>query len=115
MRVNSYLLASGLAPSWAYVDTHQNPADGSPSARGEKTMVKKGLKIIKNQTKEDRREQRKKLGSVKSLTVQPKTRARYAEGMDRFWNYLAKERIELPHRREAMDGIVSDYLEFFVG
>ena len=35
MRLNSYLLASGLQPVWAYVDTHQNPAD-RPSRRGVK-------------------------------------------------------------------------------
>ena len=33
MRINSYLLASGLQPLWGYVDTHQNPAD-KPSRRG---------------------------------------------------------------------------------
>ena len=32
MRISSYLLASGLGPVWAYVDTHQNPAD-RPSRR----------------------------------------------------------------------------------
>ena len=35
MRVNSYLLASGLQLCWGYVDTHQNPAD-RPSRRGAK-------------------------------------------------------------------------------
>eukprot|EP00438_Fugacium_kawagutii_P004168 Skav224689 [mRNA] locus=scaffold3171:104306:107602:+ [translate_table: standard] len=32
MRINSLLLVSGLQPTWAYVDTHQNPAD-KPSRR----------------------------------------------------------------------------------
>lgn len=32
MRLNALLLASGLSPTWAYVDTHQNPAD-RPSRR----------------------------------------------------------------------------------
>ena len=27
MRISSYLLASGLAPLWAYINTHENPAD----------------------------------------------------------------------------------------
>ena len=40
MRLNSYLLASGLHPIWGYVDTHQNPAD-KPSRRG---VRKKWLK-----------------------------------------------------------------------
>ena len=33
MRLNAYLLVSGLRPLWAYVDTGQNPAD-RPSRRG---------------------------------------------------------------------------------
>lgn len=35
MRLNSLLLVSGLSPVWAYVDTHQNPAD-RPSRWGVK-------------------------------------------------------------------------------
>ena len=35
MRLNSYLLVSGLRPLWGYVDTSQNPAD-KPSRRGVK-------------------------------------------------------------------------------
>ena len=35
MRLNAYLLVSGLRPLWAYVDTGQNPAD-RPSRRGVK-------------------------------------------------------------------------------
>ena len=33
MRINSYLLVSGLQPLWGYVSTHDNPAD-RPSRRG---------------------------------------------------------------------------------
>eukprot|EP00435_Cladocopium_sp_Y103_P066484 s548_g28.t1 len=33
MRISAYLLASGLQPIWAYVDTKENPAD-RPSRRG---------------------------------------------------------------------------------
>ena len=42
MRLNAYLLASGLQPVWAYIEKHQNPAD-KPSRRGvEKKWAKKG-------------------------------------------------------------------------
>ena len=37
MRISAYLLASGLQPVWAYVDTKDNPAD-KPSRWG----IKKG-------------------------------------------------------------------------
>ena len=41
MRICSYLLASGLAPVWAYVDTHQNPADRPSHHFVKKRWVKK--------------------------------------------------------------------------
>ena len=41
MRISSYLLASGLAPVWAYVDTHQNPADRPSRHFVKKRWVKK--------------------------------------------------------------------------
>ena len=40
MRLNSYLLASGLQPCWGYVDTHQNPADRPSRRRVKKKWVK---------------------------------------------------------------------------
>ena len=78
-------------------------------------MAKKGLKVLKSQTKQGRKELRKQLGTLKSLTVQPKTRERYSVSMTQFWDYLATAQIELPRRREAMDALVSDYLEFLWG
>ena len=41
MRISGYLLASGLAPLWAYVDTHQNPADRPSRRHVKKRWVKK--------------------------------------------------------------------------
>ena len=74
-------------------------------------MGKKGLVVHKAPSKENRREQRKQLGSLRSLTVLPKTRERYAASLTLFWDYLAREQLELPRRRDAMDALVSDYLE----
>ena len=74
-------------------------------------MGKKGLKIIKDHSKDVRKSERKKLGTLKSLTVQPKTRSRYAEGMQQFYDYLGREGLTLPKKREGMDSLVSDYVE----
>ena len=43
VRLNAFLLASGLQRVWAYVDTHQNPAD-RPSRRGVKKKLLKGVR-----------------------------------------------------------------------
>ena len=52
------------------------------------------------------------MGSLKQRTVQPRTRARYSAGLDAFVLYLERGGLALPTKREDMDGIVSDYLEF---
>ena len=65
-----------------------------------------------SQTKEGRKHVRKTLGTLKSLTVQPKTKQRYDAGLQQFFDYLRKEGIQLPKRRDSMDPLVSDYLEF---
>ena len=41
MRINAYLLCSGLQPIWAYVDTKQNPADRPSRRFVKKRWVKK--------------------------------------------------------------------------
>lgn len=41
MRISAYLLASGLQPVWAYVDTKENPADRPSRWRVKKRWVKK--------------------------------------------------------------------------
>ena len=74
-------------------------------------MGKKG-KVKHAHTKEGRKQLRATLGSLKSLTVQPQTRIRYKEGLDRFFNYLRTEGLVLPKKRDAMDDLVGDYLEF---
>lgn len=42
-------------------------------------------------SKEERKKVRKNLGSLKQLTVQPKTRERYSSGLQSFFQYLKRE------------------------
>ena len=44
-------------------------------------MAKKGTLAKHNRSKESRKLERKKLGRLRDLTVQPKTKERYNEGM----------------------------------
>ena len=74
-------------------------------------MGKKGAKIKEGRTREGRKEMRKNLGTLRSLTVQPKTKLRYQEGLRHFFDYLQSEELQLPSKRDAMDALVSDYLE----
>lgn len=75
-------------------------------------MGKNSAKVIEARTKEERKAVRKNLGSLKSLTVQPVTRERYSSSLQLFYDYLRRESLRLPSRRDQLDGLVSDYLEY---
>ena len=74
-------------------------------------MVKKKAKIAEARTKEERKKVRKKLGTLKSLTVMPRTKARYQDALQKFFAFLRRENLILPTKRQDLDGLVSDYLE----
>eukprot|EP00435_Cladocopium_sp_Y103_P025953 s2172_g6.t1 len=60
---------------------------------------------------EDRARQRRKLGTLRQLTVQPATRKRYNNATDAFLRFLRDEQQTLPHNKAQMDSLVCDYLE----
>ena len=62
-------------------------------------------------TKQQRVEQRKQLGSLRSLAVQPGTKKRYEAALSKFFAFLKYEHLSLPRARSAMDDLVSDYIE----
>ena len=112
MRISAYLLATGLQPLWAYVNTKDNPADKPSRLGNSEKMVKKVSFTKEARTKEGRKKIREKLGTLKSLTVQDKTKARYKASLDDFFSYLRAEGLQLPTKREFMDDLISDYLEY---
>ena len=73
------------------------------------------MKVLEVRSKEDRKKVRKTLGTLKSLTVQPRTKQRYQEGLKLFFTYLKNEQLELPKQRDKMDDLCSDYLEHLWG
>ena len=75
-------------------------------------MGKKGAKVIEGRNQQQRMKVRKQLGTLKGLTVQPRTRERYQTCLDKFIDWLAGEGLVLPKRAQALDSVVSDYLEF---
>ena len=66
---------------------------------------------VEGRSKESRAKVRKSLGTLKSLTVQPKTRARYEKARKGFYDFLHKENLEIPANRDALDGLLAEYLE----
>ena len=66
---------------------------------------------MEGKTRKERIAVRKQLGSLKSLTVQPKTKARYQLALNSFFDFLRQEGLTLPKKRDHIDPLVSDYLE----
>ena len=60
---------------------------------------------------EERAKQRRKLGTLRELTVQPLTRKRYDAATSRFFQFLKEEQQELPRQRAKVDELICDYLE----
>eukprot|EP00435_Cladocopium_sp_Y103_P059268 s678_g21.t1 len=71
----------------------------------------KAQKKLEGRTQQDRRRIRSQMGTLKSLTIQPRTRARYEKAKKRFYQYLDANSLELPTRLSLMDGLLCDYLE----
>ena len=75
-------------------------------------MGKKAAKVIEGRSQQQRIKVRKQLGTLEGLTVQPRTRERYQTCLDKCLDWLAGGGLSLPKRAQAMDHVVSDYLEF---
>ena len=61
---------------------------------------------------QDRAAQRRRLGSLKELTVQPATKKRYTAATQNFMAYLRKADLALPQQKTKLDAIVSDYIDY---
>lgn len=66
---------------------------------------------MEGQTKEDRQTARKQLGTLRSLTVSDKTRARYDNATEKFYTWLHANYLQLPRKREQLDGLLAEYVE----
>lgn len=66
---------------------------------------------LEARAEEEREKPRKTLGTLRQLTVQPVTRARYRQARDEFYAWLSNENLILPTSAYQLDLVVSDYLE----
>ena len=74
-------------------------------------MGKKVALHLEGRSKTERKAVRARLGSLRQLTVQPKTRERYTKAVNHFYRFLNERQIELPRQRANLDPLVSDFLE----
>ena len=67
--------------------------------------------LLEARTRDERIEQRRQLGSLKSLTVQPATKRRYEAALNKFFDFLQYENLTLPKQKIKMDSLLSEYIE----
>lgn len=68
-------------------------------------------RVLEAKEQEDRATQRRRLGTLRALTVQPSTRKRYDKAVDAFLQFLKVEGHTLPKDKSLLDPLVRDYLE----
>lgn len=68
-------------------------------------------RVLEAATQAERAKQRKQLGSLQELTVQPATKQRYTKATDKFLSFLNTNSLQLPQQRTALDGVLCEYLE----
>ena len=68
-------------------------------------------RLLEAATPQARAKQRRTLGTLRELTVQPSTRARYNKAIDHFLSFLKSNGLQLPHQRALLDPLVCEYLE----
>ena len=66
---------------------------------------------LEGRSKEQRAKVRQKLGTLKSLTVQPQTRARYERARQMFYQFLHENDLAVPKQPHKLDLLLGDYLE----
>ena len=67
---------------------------------------------LEGRSKQERARARQNLGTLRDLTVQPKTRKRYTDAREKFYAYLRTNDLSTPTQALAFDELLADYIEF---
>ena len=67
--------------------------------------------VLENRNPRVRAQQRQALGTLKELTVQPATRARYDKALTAFLQFLQQNQLKLPFCRDKIDPLAAEYME----
>ena len=67
--------------------------------------------VLENKDPKVRAQQRRLLGTLRQLTVQPATRQRYDKALSAFLKFLHDNQLVLPRQRDQIDGLAAEYLE----
>ena len=68
-------------------------------------------KLVEAHQPAERAKQRRALGTLRELTVQPATKKRYNKALEAFFVFLKNNDLQLPQQKSALDPVVCDYIE----
>ena len=74
-------------------------------------MAKVAKAHVEGCSQVERKKRRAELGTLHSLTVQPKTRARYEKALEQFWAFLRRENLPFPKGPFELDRVLCIYVE----
>ena len=74
-------------------------------------MVRRKNAHLEGKDKATRQQQRRVLGPLRNLTVQPATRERYDRALERFRQFLKEENRQFPRDPGPLDHWLSHYIE----
>ena len=74
-------------------------------------MAKVAKAHVEGCSQVERKKRRAELGTLHSLTVQPKTRARYEKALEQFWAFLRRENLPFPRGTHDLDRVLCIYVE----
>ena len=75
-------------------------------------MVRRQTAHLEGRSKAARQEQRRRLGPLRNLSVQSKTRDRYNKALDKYKSFLKDEGRVFPRDAPGHDYLLSQYIEF---
>lgn len=99
-------------PKWCGPMSTPNKTPRTAQAGGrESASGRMPKRILEGNSQEERVKQRRTLGTLKQLTVQPSTRKRYDVALQQFFDFLRSHHLVLPTNLKLMDNLASDYME----
>lgn len=93
----------GLCPHGPEPGGQAVPMGTTPAHEVQKMPRKRVLEALRP---EDRASQRRRLGTLRELTVQPATKRRYSLATQAFFTFLKDEDITLPKEKRRLDDLV---------
>ena len=70
------------------------------------------MSLMNGRTRDERREKRSSIGTLRENTVGLKARKRYNSALSAFYAFCQSRKVRIPDKGDVLDEVFSDYIEF---